>query len=66
MRLLSLVPATLVLAASSLACHADTFSLDITDAPSTTSAVPEPSTLALFGTGILGLTGVARRKFLQP
>jgi PEP-CTERM motif len=25
---------------------------------------PEPSTLALFGTGILGLAGVARRKFL--
>jgi hypothetical protein len=30
----------------------------------TTSAVPEPSTLALFGTGILGLAGMARRKFL--
>jgi len=29
-----------------------------------TAATPEPSTLALFGTGILGLAGMARRKFL--
>jgi hypothetical protein len=31
----------------------------------TESAVPEPSTLALLGTGILGLAGMARRKFLS-
>jgi PEP-CTERM motif-containing protein len=29
-----------------------------------TSPVPEPTSLALFGTGILGLAGVAKRKFL--
>ena len=38
--------------------------LTITDL-STTSSVPEPSTIALLGTGILGLAGAARRKFLQ-
>jgi PEP-CTERM motif len=30
---------------------------------STASSVPEPSTFALLGTGILGLASVARRKF---
>jgi hypothetical protein len=30
-----------------------------------TAVTPEPSTLALFGTGILGLAGAARRKFLS-
>lgn len=30
-----------------------------------TSSVPEPSTFALFGTGLLGLADMARRKFLS-
>ena len=30
-----------------------------------TGQTPEPSTLALFGTGVLGLAGAARRKFLS-
>jgi hypothetical protein len=34
---------------------------EIPDAPS----VPEPSSFALFGTGILGMAGLARRKFVQ-
>jgi hypothetical protein len=31
-----------------------------------TAVTPEPSTFALLGTGLLGLAGVFRRKFLRP
>lgn len=36
--------------------------LTITQTPAGSAATPEPSTLALLGTGILGLVGVTRRK----
>lgn len=36
------------------------YSLSIT--PETTAQTPEPSTLGLFGTGVLGLIGVARKR----
>ena len=36
------------------------YSLSIT--PETTAQTPEPSTLGLFGTGVLGLIGIARKR----
>jgi hypothetical protein len=39
-----------------------TYAMEI-DGTTGTPAVPEPSTFALLGTGILGLAGMARRKF---
>ena len=43
-----------------------TGTLAVTDLTPPPSSIPEPSSIALFGTGILGLVGAARRKFLHP
>ena len=39
-------------------------SLVVGEVPTTTSPVPEPSSLALFGTGIIGLAAMIRRRVL--
>jgi hypothetical protein len=49
---------TIALSGNDLGINVDNIDLN-------TVPTPEPSTLALFGTGILGLAGVARRKFFS-
>jgi hypothetical protein len=42
-----------------------TWTIDLTAPPPPPPGVPEPGTLSLFGTGMLGLAGMLRRKFAK-